>query len=369
MAKILIIKKDLKDRRAGAPRIIFDQIQYFKSLGHEVHIAAETMNISDIESAGAIAHKTWKWPFDGIKRRMFFQKQALKVKNKIQPELVVGHGDTNFDDVSYIHNCVHLAHQLIHGKKIADHHPVGIIHAENLTSQNFKRIVTNSLMMRDDLISRFDIKPEIFRLEYPKYDQNKFYVNHDARKQMREKLNIENDELLIGLIISGNFKKRNVMFFLEVINELTMTCDKNFKVLIAGKNKDDQYQNYINEQGLNHRIQLAPSIDHVEDYYNAIDIFVLPAKIEEFGLSVIEAMACGNPILVSNTVGSGELLEGHYSEFRVDISREQFGKKLKKLIEDSNLRAELVSKGFEILKAYPKKYSFDHLKDFLNEGK
>ncbi len=51
-------------------------------------------------------------------------------------------------------------------------------------------------------------------------------------------------------------------------------------------------------------------VPNVADYYQALDIYVLPAHVEEFGRVVLEAMAYGLPVVVSDRVGAAEILEG-----------------------------------------------------------
>jgi UDP-glucose:(heptosyl)LPS alpha-1,3-glucosyltransferase len=110
-------------------------------------------------------------------------------------------------------------------------------------------------------------------------------------------------------------------------------------VIIAGKDKQDVYREFIVENDLAEIVSFHPSINEVEKYYHAIDIFVLPALIEEFGRSVLEAMACGKPVIVSNAVGSSEILEGESKKYILhELTSEELAQKLKALIESKDLR-------------------------------
>ena len=50
-------------------------------------------------------------------------------------------------------------------------------------------------------------------------------------------------------------------------------------------------------------------VTNIGDYYQALDIYVLPAHVEEFGRVVLEAMVYGLPVVVSDRVGASEILE------------------------------------------------------------
>lgn len=91
--------------------------------------------------------------------------------------------------------------------------------------------------------------------------------------------------------------------------------------------------------------------DDLPSLYNAADLFVFPTLYEGFGLPLLEAMACGIPIVASNTssipeiVGDAALLVDPYSV-------EDIARGMERALLDSNLRAMLVQKGLERVKQF-----------------
>ena len=45
------------------------------------------------------------------------------------------------------------------------------------------------------------------------------------------------------------------------------------------------------------------------DYYNAADVVVMPSHYESFGMSALEAMACGTPVITTNVAGISSIFE------------------------------------------------------------
>ena len=56
-------------------------------------------------------------------------------------------------------------------------------------------------------------------------------------------------------------------------------------------------------------ITLLSSKENIYDYYNIMDLVVLPSRIEPFGIVVIEAGMMNKPFIGSNVDGIAEIIE------------------------------------------------------------
>ena len=75
-------------------------------------------------------------------------------------------------------------------------------------------------------------------------------------------------------------------------------------------------------------VQFLGKVDAVADLLRCADVFLLPSSSESFGLSALEAMACGVPVVVSDVGGLGEVVPDGIAgalvpEGEVDIMAEQ----------------------------------------------
>lgn len=309
MKKILISILQLHKTAAGAMRNTHEQIRYFRALGHEVHVICDLLDEAAVRQSGAIPHKTWKWPSTGTFRRKFYDFQAQWWIKRNRPDLVVGHGDLSKQDVLCLHNSVHLAHELIHGTPLPETAEMYPIHTPQLRDRRFKHLIANSNLMRDDLIKRFNIPPEMITVVYPAYDDHKFNpVSKIERQQLRESFGIKEGEVVVGLITSGNFKKRGVDVFFDAVTKLSPELIAKTRFWVVGKDTLPPAPAGI-------KIEQMPVRSDVENYYRALDLFVLPARVEEFGRVQLEAMACGAPILSTAQVGASELLTGKARDY------------------------------------------------------
>ncbi|GAB2536936.1 glycosyltransferase family 4 protein [Spirosoma aerophilum] len=80
--------------------------------------------------------------------------------------------------------------------------------------------------------------------------------------------------------------------------------------------------------------------------YNAATVFLCPSLRESFGLPILEAMACGTPVITSNTSAMPEVA-GNAALLVDPTSAEDMALQLSNMLQDPMLRAELRVKGLE----------------------
>jgi glycosyltransferase involved in cell wall biosynthesis len=89
--------------------------------------------------------------------------------------------------------------------------------------------------------------------------------------------------------------------------------------------------------------------DAVKEAYRAATVFILPSWQENFGLSVVEAMAAGCPVLVSNHIDLASEIEGAGAGLSVAPSVEDNAAALDYLLNDGVLRARLGEAGRKLV--------------------
>ncbi|MFN2207704.1 MAG: glycosyltransferase, partial [Candidatus Promineifilaceae bacterium] len=80
--------------------------------------------------------------------------------------------------------------------------------------------------------------------------------------------------------------------------------------------------------------------------YRNAEAFVFPSRFEGFGLGPLEAMACGTPVITTNSTSLPEVVGSAAFTVDADDGREMAGAIIASVIED-NLRADLRQKGLE----------------------
>lgn len=329
---IVLISMLQLHKYSGSARTVLENIRYYKMKGFKVHVASITLDNSFIQDQGAIPHKLIPWfKSTGFWRRKWYNWQFEQLKKKLKPSLTIGHGDIRDQDILHLHNCVFYASELIHGKILDRNSEMALAHRPLLTERKFKLLIANSKLMKEDLIKRFKIAPEKIEVIYPSLDTSVFFSKTEQKKELRKRFNFP-DKVIVSLVTSGNFKKRGLDLFIEAVGSLPHEVKQLADFRVVGK---DRFKNTPH-------ITYDSEIRDIQNYFNAIDIFVLPARIEEFGRVVLEAMGCGLPVITTDKVGASELLKGESKEFVIpshDVNELSIA--LQKLILDPNLRKTL----------------------------
>jgi glycosyltransferase involved in cell wall biosynthesis len=132
-----------------------------------------------------------------------------------------------------------------------------------------------------------------------------------SRTEARSHLKLPEKGTMIGLI--GRFDRhKGQVLLLEALLQLSR---KDVSVCFLGEPTRNERQDYflqmtqfIKENELQNRVFIRPFRKDIATFYKAIDIFVLGSTSETFGMVTVEAMACGTPVIASNSGGSPEIL-------------------------------------------------------------
>jgi UDP-glucose:(heptosyl)LPS alpha-1,3-glucosyltransferase len=235
-------------------------------------------------------------------------------------DLVHGHGDLLEQDVLSLHNCVHAAHEAVHGGALPSSDAVGRMHALQLSERRFRALIANSNLMKSDVTRRFGVPAELVHVIYPGFEPGRFSPGGRAEfgAPMRAELGVKPGELLFGLVTSGDFEKRGLKAFLHAFAAVARKIPEARAVVVGKESRPGPYLALARDLDITDRVIFREPIADVWRFYHALDVYVHPARWEEFGMSVLEALACGLPVITGAGVGAAELLRGEPRAFVLD---------------------------------------------------
>jgi glycosyltransferase involved in cell wall biosynthesis len=153
------------------------------------------------------------------------------------------------------------------------------------------------------------------------------------------------------LLCAGKLQARkNTVRVLEAFALLRKNTKLEHKLVMAGRKMwtSDEFYPLIERLNLKDHVIVtghAPQED-LPLLYNGADALVFPSLFEGFGFPVLEAMACGCPVLTS-TVTSLPEIAGEAAVLVDPYRPEAIAEGIERLVTDTVLRKELIRKGFE----------------------
>lgn len=247
-----------------------------------------------------------------------------------------------------------------------EHYPVGLKGKINFLLQkaalkNCQAFITDSDASKQDIIKHLKLESEkVFPI--PLAAEERFKLLTDTKLlYAKRKLNLPDRYLLY--VGDANWVK-NIPFLIKAFRKLkNISSDMNdLKLILVGgvflKRVNDinhpeleslkLANKLIEEQGLEESIVRVGNLekDELAAFYNLASAYVQPSFYEGFGLPVLEAFACGVPVVCSNG-GSLPEVGGDAALFFNPQNLNQFINLLREVLQNMSLREKLIKLGLK----------------------
>lgn len=199
--------------------------------------------------------------------------------------------------------------------------------AIKLIWKNADALIANSQGLKDMALDFYNKKP--FDVIPNGVDTEVFYPS------VKE----ESDEFKI-LFVSRLIERKGLQFIIPQLKKIQDSTKKRVKLIVVGDGPYRETLERIAEE--NHVSDMVEFVgqkgkEEIVPFYQNADLFILPSSKEGMPNVVLEAMACGLPIIMTPCEGSAELIceNGYKAE------RKEFADYIIKLIGDNEMRKEM----------------------------
>lgn len=213
--------------------------------------------------------------------------------------------------------------------------------------QHIRKIITPSQSSKNEICRIFSIPPKKVIAIHHGVDTNFFHsLPSSAVNKYLNSLNINSPYLLH---VSNFQPMKNVVRLIKAFANISKKYPI-FKLVIAGDRgwKFHQVLNQISREKLNDKVLIIgpQNKEILRALYNGAVFFVFPSLWESFGFPVLEAMACGTPVLISK-INALQEVTGNIAVTVNPFSENSITSGMEKLINDSKLRAKLSLQGLK----------------------
>lgn len=308
--------------RGGCETYIGDLSRRLAADGHAVHLYASRWDASSLPQA-MIYHKLDVPKGFRFLRPWHFGRAVEAALAKATHDVTIGFDKTWGQDLLYPQGGLHAASAVHNRRK----HSSAILRtvasaakfidpaARSFAKLERKQylggakpvIVVNSRMVRDHFGEFYGIGPERLRVVHSAIDPNRFVDGDRAgiHRAERELWNVA-DDVPIGLFVAMNYRLKGLAPLIRSLVHLP--ADIPLKLAIVGHPKFARYQKLAESLGVADRVLFLGFRASPKTAYFAADFLVHPTFYDPCSLVVLEALACGLPVITTRYNGAGELL-------------------------------------------------------------
>ena len=233
--------------------------------------------------------------------------------------------------------------------------------------KQFDVIIVVADALRKIMHEEFGYTENNIEVRHNGIDTTKFFPSSRYRREIREQLKL-NDEFVIGTV--GRFFPVKDHFTLFRAFERIKSFEPKAKLILVGaepkgNNLKAEYIQYLTERHLINDVFILPPTSDVEKVFNAMDVFVLSSISEGCSNVILEAMACGIPVVATRTGGNPELLDDNKNGLLFPVGADdQLAEKVHRLYTDPELHKKLSHAGPKIIK---KHFTIDRVVHYYEE--
>jgi UDP-glucose:(heptosyl)LPS alpha-1,3-glucosyltransferase len=187
------------------------------------------------------------------------------------------------------------------------HHIVLKMEDELLRQRRYRRLIALSPAVRDDLhryygvpASDVDVLPNGF---HPTEFHPGVRVRH--RLEQRRRFGIPSAAWVV-LFVANEWERKGLLPLLEAVAQLK---DSSVHLVAAGRLPAGFIMHTASRLGIQERVHMVGQTSHVNECFGMADAFALPTLYEAWGMVIIEALACGLPVLTSQTAGASVAIQ------------------------------------------------------------
>ncbi len=236
------------------------------------------------------------------------------------------------------------------------------------TAKTATKIITDSKSSQKQIRNRFNISPDKITAIYLGCDEKFLSYQSSLRdkKRVKEKLGITKDFILCT---APTRPYKNIGRLLSAFHLLKRKYKIKECLVIAGLPGRDYKYLLTKVKGLRLEEEVMftgfVSDDDLPALYSAASIFVYPSLYEGFGLPLLEAMACGTPVVVSNSTSLPEVV-GNAGVLFNPTCQEEMACGIYNILINKQYQDQLIDKGKQRVKQFTWEKTASEIRKVLN---
>lgn len=334
--KIAFCYESVLPARGGCETYISDLARRLAADGHEVHLYACRWDESVLPET-TIFHRIPSVGGPRFLRPWRFAAACEKALAEDERLVSIGFDKTWGQDILYPQGGLHAASAAYNLDKYA--HPLKrglawivkqldvahwsylFLERRQYLCERTPLVVVNSHMVSQHFRDYYNLDSDDVRIIPSSIDPDRFLEHDRPRRRMdsRGEWGLSPEDT-VGLFVAMNYRLKGLEPLLYAVKHLVdkVGASRGFRLLVAGNPKFGRYQRLARKLGIADHVRFLGYCQETRNCYFASDFLVHPTFYDPCSLVVLEALACGLPVITSLSNGASELLSPPREGYVVD---------------------------------------------------
>ena len=316
--KIGLVCRRFRFSGGGLEKYAVNLSCFLMALGHEVHVfAAEWDDIP-----GILFHRVPMIPFSSPGKNLSFGLMAARISGQVGLDVLQSMERIWQQDIYRASDGINPVQMLqkypnIWVRRLKSAGPrrriLALLEKRIFLKGGCRFVVTNSRLVKNQIMKYYNVPSEKIHVIYNSVDMNRFSPENrpDCRLKIRNRHGIDPQKRIV-FFAGNNFKLKGLQMLLEAV---AILGQKNVCVMVAGGDPIKAYEKRSEKLGIRDQVVFLGRVSNPEQYYRAADIFVLPTRYDAFANVCLEAMACGTPVITTQSNGAAEIIKDNMTGY------------------------------------------------------
>ena len=338
-------------RRVGIERCVLEAVNFLADSCHEVHLLSADWDRDALHS-GVHVHAIPLPRRGSLLRLLAFARRSKRALAALPPGTLhaafgVESPPSGIMWVPSVHKAWLEASKTQRDwrgqlrQKLNPHHPALLkLERGYFGQRRYRKLIALTDQVKSDLMRLYAVPAEDIAVLPNGYSQTEFNTRRTRQERAgrRAELGYSPDAKVV-IFVANELERKGFGPLLRGISRLQ---DPNVYLLAVGRLNPQAYAGEIEQLGLTSRVRFTGPSSDVASYYAAADVFALPTQYEAWGLVIVEALACGLPVLTSRLAGAAAVVQEGITGYLLDNPNDpaEIAAKLRLLLEGLPATAE-----------------------------
>ena len=172
------------------------------------------------------------------------------------------------------------------------------------------------------------------------------------------------------ILFAGRLERehKGLDYLIDIIGRVSTEISDLYVDIIGNGPSYNWLKEEIEKAGLEDNVHLVGTTDNVYQFYAKASVMVQTSRWEGFGMTILEAMSCGVPVVAFHNYGPDEIIRDSVDGYLIEhYNTEKFAQKVVDILKQSELRKELGKKAIERAQDFGLEKELPLFKQYLEE--